>query len=657
MSMESEVAIDSEEIFPLAQRVREAVEWLPDRSTLTIDGVDDGVGPVTVIDEGLRVVVVDGSDLGWTRNDTVARAARGEVAVILVGIPPEGFQQATAWGAFDVVDERAPPEKLALSIRNALEFQRLRRQVGESHRSERRYRDEARTLIETARALSQERDIRKLLTLILEKCRHMAVADAGSIYVVEGNDPDVEKRFLRFKLSQNDSVSFPTGGEFVLPVSKGSIAGSVVISKRITAIEDVYNLPSDAPFAFDPSFDAKVGYRTRSVLAVPLISAEDEVIGVVQLINKKRDPEARLRSIEDVERQVVPFDERSVELVASLAALAGVALENAMLYEENRRMLDGFVRASVQAIEQRDLTTSGHSVRVSVLSCRLAEAVDRTDTGPYKHVRFSPQELLELEYAALLHDFGKIGVREQVLVKSKKLYDWQLRLIRSRFDYLHKALEAEIVARKAELYKRNAPSSEFEDLDREWARRAGQIEGFWDIIREANEPTVLPQETSSRVRDLGTLTYVDPRGGVHPWLTTEEIKSLEVARGSLTPEEIEEIRSHVVHTYEFLSRIPWGSAFARVPIIAGCHHEKLNGKGYPRGLRGEEIPVGSRIMAIADIFDALTAADRPYKKAVPLEKALNILDLEVQDGGLDAELVRIFVNAQVYRALDEIRER
>jgi HD-GYP domain-containing protein (c-di-GMP phosphodiesterase class II) len=639
----------------LAARVREAAAQLAIADAVTVEVPNEAAGAVVVAHGTRKLAVVEAAAFvggaRWTE-ETIARAVVGDLALIVVGPLPDLVQPLLARGVYDAVDDDASTARLALSIRNALEMMELKDRAENRARWLRRYRNEASALIDTARALSQERDTTKLLEMILEKCRMIAGADAGSIYVVEGTDPNIEKRTLRFKLSQNESVTFPTG-EFVIPVSMRSIAGAVAITRMVTEIDDVYNLPAGSPFAFDRSFDARVGYRTKSMLTVPLGSAEDEIIGVVQLINKKREPRARLRTPVDVDREVVPFDERSIELVSSLAAQAGIALENAMLYEEIRRSFEGFVHASVQAIEQRDPTTSGHSRRVSALSCRLADAVDRTDVGLYKSVRFSRQDLRELKYASLLHDFGKIGVREEVLVKAKKLYDPQLRLIRARFDYLHKTLEAEIANRRAELFARNAPVSELQALEVELARRKGEIDGYWKLIHDANEPSVLPQGTFERIDEVCRLSFTDPRGREQPWLSTDEATSLKVTRGSLSATEIEEIRSHVVHTFEFLSRIPWGKSFARVPTIAGCHHEKPNGRGYPRGLKGDEIPIASRVMAVADVFDALTASDRPYKKAVPVERALDILNLEVRDGGLDGELVRIFVDSGVYRAIDE----
>ncbi len=633
----------------LADRVKAALAMLGRTSSLGEDR-----GDVVAVTVGNHTVVVAEAEV-LLRGDAfaerlLANASRDEAALIIVDDVPSRLDSLVAKRIFDVIDRESTDTRLMLALRNAFELLEVRERAENRARWLRRYRYEAGTLIESARDLARERDMGKLLATVLERCRFLAGADAGSIYVVEGTDADVTRRQLRFKLSQNESLALPSG-EFVMPISMRSIAGSVAITRKLVAIEDVYNLPADSPFQFDPSFDKRVGYRTRSILAVPLVSAQDEVIGVVQLINKKRDPRERLRTPDDAIEHVVPFDERSIELVASLAAQAGVALENATLYDEIRHILDGFVRASVHAIEQRDPTTSGHSQRVATLSIRLADAVSLATDGPYKAWRFSPSDLRQLEYASLLHDFGKIGVREQVLVKAKKLYPWQMELLRARFDLLHRTAQVQLLERKVELYARAASVTELSQVEEELAIRAGQIEAMWSLVRDANEPTVLPQEASSRLDELGRLNYVDLRGNARPYIDPDELSSLKVARGSLTAAEYREIQLHVSHTFEFLSKIPWGKSFSQVPQIAGCHHEKLNGRGYPRGLKGEEIPVGSRIMAIADIFDALTASDRPYKKAVPVDRALDVLHAEVKDGALDGELLRLFVDSGAYRAV------
>jgi HD-GYP domain-containing protein (c-di-GMP phosphodiesterase class II) len=383
----------------------------------------------------------------------------------------------------------------------------------------------------------------------------------------------------------------------------------------------------------------------------PLTSSRGEVIGVLQLINKKREPKQKLLAREDFERGVVPFDERSEELVKTLAAQAGIALENAILYAEIRKIFEGFVRASVDAIEARDPTTSGHSRRVADLTVGLAMAVEKVDTGPYKAVVWTREDIREIEYASLLHDFGKIGVREHVLIKAKKLYPGDLALIRQRFEFVIRSIEAEVLGRKLSALSRGAPADELAAFDEELASRRKDVEEAWRTVEGANEPTVLAAGDFKRIEELGRQAYARLDGEMDTLLSAREVQSLSVMRGSLTNEEFNEIRSHVSHTYRFLSQIPWGKTFSRVALIAGAHHERLNGTGYPNRLRAEEIPLQSKLMTISDIFDALTASDRPYKRAVPVEKALHILSLEVKDGHVDPELVRIFTESKAWEAV------
>lgn len=260
----------------------------------------------------------------------------------------------------------------------------------------------------------------------------------------------------------------------------------------------------------------------------------------------------------------------------------------------------------------------------------------------------------ELEYAALLHDFGKIGVREQVLVKAKKLYPHVLESVKARIEYATKEAEADVLARKLELIREGAGASDLKVLDEELERRRRDLQEAWATIQEANEPTVLSEGDFGRIAELGRMTFVDGAGEVRTLLSPDEVEALQVTRGSLSAAEMDEIRSHVVHSFNFLSRIPWGKSFAHVPRIAGAHHEKLNGSGYPHGLVSEQIPLQSKIMTIADIYDALTARDRPYKKAVPVERALAILGFEVKDGHLDPDLVQMFREADVHQSVADM---
>ena len=234
---------------------------------------------------------------------------------------------------------------------------------------------------------------------------------------------------------------------------------------------------------------------------------------------------------------------------------------------------------------------------------------------------------------------------------AKKLYSHELALIQARFKLSQRSMENEFLQRKMHLLTRGAKEGELEALDRAFEARRAEMKDALATVMAANEPMVLKGGEYSRIEALGRETYLDAEGCTHPLLTTSEIASLSIARGSLTSNEIDEIRSHVTHTFEFLSKIPWGKQFRRVATIAGSHHERLNGTGYPNRLQAAEIPLQSKMMSVADIFDALTASDRPYKKAVPLEKALDILGSEVKDNHVDADLVRIFTEAKVWTAI------
>ncbi len=613
--------------------------------------------PLLILVRRESSTVLVGSSKVWSSARQLLRPfaeelADGAMTLVLLGeLEDPDLAEAVRRGISTILPQHPSPTELVASVLAGFELIDAKSRAESRGKWLSRYRFELGELIEIAKALSTEREIDKLLGLILEKSRFITGADAGSIYVVEGDDPDPLRRTLRFKLTQNDSIELDFR-EFTVPVSARSMSGYVALHKSPLNIADVYDLPAHSPFAFDRSFDAKIAYRTKSMLCAPLLNRGGDVIGVIQLINKKRAPELKLVSPEDFERQIVAFDQRSEELLMTLASQAGIALENAILYADINRMLEGFVRASVEAIEQRDPTTSGHSRRVSDFTVGLARAVERESTGPFRDVSWTKDDLRELEYASLLHDFGKIGVREEVLVKAKKLYEHQLDNIRLRFDYTIRSLEADVLRRKLFVLERQGSAGELSQLDEELAVRRAQLESAFASICASNEPTILSGGDFKQIEAVARETYTDLSGRELPLLTPDEMQSLSIPRGSLTSTEIDEIRSHVTHTFEFLSQIPWGKQFRRVALIAGAHHERLNGTGYPHRLHAAEIPLQSKMMSVADIFDALTASDRPYKKAVPVERALDILGFEVKDQHVDGDLVRIFIEARVWEDVE-----
>jgi HD-GYP domain-containing protein (c-di-GMP phosphodiesterase class II) len=331
-----------------------------------------------------------------------------------------------------------------------------------------------------------------------------------------------------------------------------------------------------------------------------------------------------------------------------------VSIENSRLYEDIERLFEGFVTAAVTAIESRDPATSGHSSRVAMLTVGLAEAVDRGADGPYRDLRFSREQVRELRYAGLLHDFGKVGVREQVLVKEKKLYPQDLDLIRHRFAYLDQRTELEFERGRAELllqHGRAAYEAGLQRLECERRKRREELARFLDTVIQANEPTVLAEGSFEALEAIGRRTFVDFDGRLRPLLEDHELQFLMIRRGNLDEHERREIESHVTHTYRFLEQIPWTRELRAIPQIAYAHHEKLNGHGYPNRVTGLEIPVQARIMTIADIYDALTATDRPYKRAVPRERALDILCMEAREGTIDPALLETFIGSRVFETV------
>ncbi len=526
-------------------------------------------------------------------------------------------------------------------------------------------------------ALTAEHDTAKLLDLILTKCREITRADAGSLYLVEQEPatgaaprpenvsphgakasavpaPDVQSlngpKVLRFKLAQNDSVSIPFR-EVTIPISEKSIAGYVALRGQTVNIADAYALPPGVPYTINRKFDEDSGYRTRSILAVPMRDQTDEIVGVIQLINAKYFSDVKLESAEIVAREVIPFSPHQQEIIASLASQAAVAYENSQLYASIQKLFEGFVKASVTAIEARDPTTSGHSFRVANLTVALAEVVDRSDDPLFADITFSRSEMKEIRYASLLHDFGKVGVREEVLVKAKKLYPGQLELIQQRFEYVKRTIENEnLNARVKYLLEksRDAYVAKQGEYDADLAKRLEQVDNYYATIVNANEPTVLPEGSFDSLNEIMRTAFHAYSGDEQALLREDEVRLLSIRKGSLDEAERLQIESHVVHTYNFLSKIPWTKEIKHIPTIARGHHEKLNGRGYPFSLAAPEIPIQTRMMTISDIFDALSASDRPYKKAVSQDKALQILGFAVKDGEVDGALLKVFIDARVF---------
>jgi HD-GYP domain-containing protein (c-di-GMP phosphodiesterase class II) len=460
------------------------------------------------------------------------------------------------------------------------------------------------SILDVAKAMTAERQLDRLLGLVVDEAAKVAEADRCTIFIA-----DRERGELWSKVAHGSrEIRFPLGA---------GIAGAVATTGQAIRIDDAYADPR-----FNQNVDRTSGYRTRNILAVPMRNTKGEVVGVLQALNRRDGA----------------FTAEDEELLGALAGPAASAVENAVLNEEIERLFEGFVQASVVAIEQRDPTTAGHSGRVATLTTGLAQAVEKAPPPDWRGVTFDAASLRQLRYAALLHDFGKVGVREHVLVKSDKLYPQELELVRGRFELARAGLENARLRARLEGH----PEADL-------VAQARELDALWEVVLASNRPTVLPAEASARLAEAAARTFVDLRGEARPLLSPFELSCLSIPKGSLSEAERKEIESHVTHTYRFLSEIPWTRALRRVPEIAYGHHEKLDGHGYPRGVPAKEIAVETRMMTISDIYDALTASDRPYKKAMPAEKALDILRDESKRGQVDGPLLAVFVEAGVWR--------
>ncbi|MBF0549560.1 MAG: GAF domain-containing protein [Deltaproteobacteria bacterium] len=488
-------------------------------------------------------------------------------------------------------------------------------------------------------ALSIETDLSKLLEVILSEVRGFTRADAGSLYIVRDN-------LLYFEVAQNNvlerrpvrpPMSFKP---FPLHLDKKSIAGYVAVTGEVLNIADVYELRPDLEFTFNRDFDQRNQYRSKSMLVLPMRDHENDIIGVLQLINALTK-----------DGRITSFSSELVELVSSLCSQAAIAIRNALLINNIKNLFDSLVRYSASAIDARSPHTAGHSKRVSVYVRRMVDQINATDTGCWVGVHFSPGEVEEITYAAWLHDVGKIGVREKVLEKANKLSDNCMMAIRHRLDYIRlsqinalyrEVLDSEITA---------SPAIIREMLENHVAKINNTFSRYRDLVTRVNMPGFFSSEDKAALDILAQLEYLDERGHKRPYLFPHERECLSVSKGNLTKEEYQEIQSHVVYTKKILSNIPFTRHLKNVPLYAASHHEMLDGTGYPEGLRGDQIPLQSRLLAVADIFDALTAKDRPYKKIIPVDVAVRILEDEVTCNRLDGDVVKLFVENELYHPM------
>jgi len=487
-------------------------------------------------------------------------------------------------------------------------------------------------LNEISLALTGQMSQQELLQTILSEARRIAGCEGGSLFLVDDEGPGED--MLVFKLAQNDAVSFPYV-ETRLPLTAESIAGYVAVTGSELNIQDVYSLREDLPYKFNPSFDDSMGYRTRSMFTLPMRDHRGRVVGVLQFINR----------LSQRTQQVASFGEETAEVLRAIASQAAMSLQKNTLLEDINELFESFVQASVKTIERRDPSTSGHSFRVAQTTVALLQSLPNSGLPQFKSLVLSAEHIREVRYAALLHDFGKIGVPEAILIKANKLSDERLEIIHYRVELQKERLKRRAVEQEIELLHHNPVDHEVarRRVHRKLDKQLSVLSQYYEWVLKANNPNVIDAGEFGHLEEIRDYAFRELDGTVGGVITDQDVLALSIRRGSLTPEERRKIQAHVVYTTEFLSVLPWPPELAQVPKIAGAHHERIDGSGYPQGLVGEQIPLASRVMAVCDVYDALTAMDRPYKPAMGTDTAFAILQDEARRGLLDTDMVNIFI--------------
>jgi HD-GYP domain-containing protein (c-di-GMP phosphodiesterase class II) len=492
-----------------------------------------------------------------------------------------------------------------------------------------KYQKQKSLLVEVGIALSHENDLERLLDVILSISRDIVDADAASIYIRERSGPGgAFLNTLRFKVSQNASVNIGKLVEFVVPVDKNTIAGYVAYTGKALRIDDVNTIDHSLPYKPGKDFQIKLGYCVKSMLTLPLKNKDGEVVGVLQMMNKKRNHYDKIDSNEKCRDAVIPFADNDEEFIESIASQAAVSIERSQLHENIRELFEGFLSASIAAIDERDKVTAGHSKRVRGYAMAFVEAAGNDPENPFSAIGSSPERKRQFQFAAHLHDIGKIGVPEHVLSKESRLPRSDFAALLARLDYVALALkhEPETVS---------------------WKTPA-EVEDDRAFLARINTAGRLRDEDAAILDRLRNKYYQAPDGKRVALLSEGEYESLAVRNGNLTSREREIINSHTISTFRILSKMPWTRQLKGIPDIAAHHHEKLDGSGYPHGLKADQISMESKILAVVDIYEALVAQDRPYKPKMAPEKALDILKKEVEAGHLDADVVRFFIEKEIH---------
>jgi len=501
-------------------------------------------------------------------------------------------------------------------------------------------------------SLSAERDIDRLLEAILTAAKTITRADGGTLYRV------TEERTLRFEIVRTSSLRYYLGGTTGNPVpfypiqlykdgkpNQSMVAAYAALTGRTVNIADAYTADG-FDFSGTRAFDTKTGYRSKSFLTVPMRNHDNETIGVLQLINAH----------EPSSGAIVPFSPSDQRLAESLASQAAIALTNRMLINQLEQLFESFINLINSAIDEKSPYTGGHCQRVPVLTMLLAEAVSETRDGPLRDFHMSDKDRYELKIAGLLHDCGKVTTPVHVVDKATKLeniFD-RIQLIDTRFEVIKRDAELDAL-RKRHIFLEQRKLMEAAEEDKRLRDRLRQLDDDRKFLHACNiGGERMRDEDVDRVRRIGQYRWRDFAGHEAQFLTEDEVRNLTIRSGTLTEDERKVINHHIVATIRMLEALPWPKHLTKVPEYAGGHHERMDGKGYPKGLTREQMSVQARCMGIADIFEALTAKDRPYKKGKTLSESLEILGRMKLNNHVDPDLFDIFVRRKVYRRYAEM---
>jgi len=506
--------------------------------------------------------------------------------------------------------------------------------------------DHIQNLNKIGAALSAENNLDKLLEMILTQAKAFTNADGGTLYLKTDDE-----KFLKFTVVETDSLNIHMGGtsgEITWPPlnlykedgqkNREMVAAMCAIEGELINIEDVY-FAEGFNFEGTKKFDHGTGFRSKSMLVIPMKNYENEVIGVCQLINRQ-DPKTN---------EVVPFSKEDEKSTLSLASQAAVAITNAKLINDLRLLLESFIKSIATAIDAKSPYTGGHVSKVAEITMMVANTINETDEGYFKDIKYSQDQLNELRIAALMHDVGKITTPEYVVDKSTKLetiYD-RINVIKTRAEVVRRDYQIEYMSKKIKLLEKDDKKG-IENLKAEYKEKLTELESDIEFLKASNiGGEFMSDDKIERIHKIANRKWKE-NGEEKPLLSDNEVLNITIRKGTLTEDERQIINNHARMSLEMLNKLPFPKKLRRIPEIAGGHHEKLNGKGYPQGLTAEQLSLESRILALADIFEALTACDRPYKDAKKMSEVVKIISFMVKDYELDEELVKFFYEKELH---------